>query len=152
LENAAIPPTYDYRKVLTAGQTNAMATLGFAEHFRVQATVRALWVSDCVSGGGQCLAEGLDISTKVAHCEFRKPYFALETLLCRMHIEDLQRVSARLIFEYYDEGGNNLHAIGWQQVVFKDAARKTCRMPLEFAIAARAILWETRPRDIANAN
>jgi len=34
LENAAIPPTYDYRKVLTAGQTNAMATLGFAEHFR----------------------------------------------------------------------------------------------------------------------
>jgi acyl-CoA thioesterase FadM len=136
-------PTYNYETLVTIGATNAMQNVYFAEYFKLQGTVREMWVNGSVSNALQYFKGGLILSTKSAHCEYRKPFFVFDTILCCMHIEDLSRVSARLVFDFYNKKTMSLHAFGWQQVVFKDGNRKTCRMPDEFQAAARAILWTT---------
>lgn len=134
-------PTYDYRQTVTIGGTNAMRNVYFSEYFQIQGVVRELWIKECVPNGPRHLANGLILSTKSAHCEYRAPFYLFDSILCRMHIEDLQRVSAKLVFEFYNEHTMALHAFGWQLVVFKDANRKTCRAPDDFVQAARGILW-----------
>lgn len=136
-------PTYDYRKVISMGDTNAMGNVYFAEYFKLQGVVREMWVKECVPNGLEHFARGLILSTKSAHCEYRKPFFLFDTVLCRMHIEDLRRVSAKLAFDFYHAETMARQAFGWQVVVFKDAQRKTCRAPEEFLLAARNILWES---------
>jgi enediyne core biosynthesis thioesterase len=136
-------PTFDYKKLVTIGDTNAMQNVYFAEYFQLQGLVREHWLHECVPNSVQHLSSGLILSTKSAHCEFRKPFYVFDTILCRMHIEDLGSVSAKLVFEYYDEESASLNAFGWQRVVFKDARRKTCRMPEDFSTAAKTILWAT---------
>jgi acyl-CoA thioesterase FadM len=126
--------------VATLGKTNATANVYFVEYFSLQGMVRELWVKQCVPNAMRHFASGLTLSTKAAHCEFRKPFFLFDTMLCRMHIEKLQRVSARLVFNYYNEKDMQLCAFGWQTIVFKDQHRKTCRMPDDFRVAAQAIL------------
>ena len=134
--------TYDFRKVISMGDTNAMGNVYFAEYFKIQGVVRELWVKECVPNGLQHFAGGLILSTKSAHCEYRKPFFLFDTVLCRMHVEELRRVSAKLVFEYYNADTMNLQAFGWQVVVFKDANRKTCRAPDDFVRAAQKIVWK----------
>jgi acyl-CoA thioesterase FadM len=133
--------TYDYARLVTIGDTNAMQNVYFAEYFKLQGHVREMWVKHAVRNGVAHLAGGLILSTKSAHCEYRRPFYVFDTILCRMHIEDLRRVSARLVFEFYHQESGRLHAFGWQLVVFKDAGRKTCRMPEDFHVSAQAILW-----------
>lgn len=135
-------PVYTHEKLITIGNTNAMQNLYFAEYFTLQGSVREMWLHDCVPNALQYFADGLILSTKSAHCDYKKPLFVFDTVLCCMHIEDLGRVSAKLVFDFYDGKTRELKATGWQQVVFKDSNRKTCRMPEEFRIAAQAILWK----------
>jgi len=135
--------TFDYRTVVTLGKTNATTNVYFVEYFALQGVVRELWVKECVPNALNHFANGLILSTKNAHCDFKKPFFMFDTILCRMHIEDLQRVSAKLVFDFYKAEDMQLHATGSQVIVFKDKNRKTCRMPEEFKIAAQAILWSS---------
>ena len=134
-------PTYDYEKLMTIGDTNAMQNVYFAEYFKVQGTVRESWVYNAVPNALQVFKDGLILSTKSAHCEYRKPFFVYDIMLCRMHIEEIHRVSAKLVFEFYNKKTMALCAFGWQLVVFKDANRKTCRIPDDFVKAAKAIEW-----------
>lgn len=133
--------TFDHLKIVTIGDSNAMQNVYFADYFALQGTVRELWVKNCVPNGIQHFRNGLLLSTKSAHCEYRKPFYVFDAILCRMHIEELGRVSAKLVFDFYNPDNMALHAFGWQQVVFKDSQRKTCRMPDDFSIAAKSILW-----------
>jgi len=141
-------PTYDYRKIITLGDTNALGNVYFAEYFVMQGATREQWVRECVPDGLDHLRRGLVLSTKSAHCEYRKPFYPFDITLCRMHFENLRRVSVKLVFEVFEESSAVLHAHGWQVVVFKDAHRKTCEMPTSFRDAARELLWpasKTRP-------
>jgi len=136
-------PTYDYTKLVTIGDSNAMQNVYFVYYFTLQGAVREMWVKECVPNALQHFRSGLLLSTKSAHCEYRKPFYLFDTILCRMHVEELCRVSVKLMFEFYCLETMALHAFGWQQVVFKNALRKTCRMPEDFSKAARAVLWPT---------
>jgi acyl-CoA thioesterase FadM len=135
-------PTFDYRMVVTLGKTNATTNVYFVEYFAIQGVVRELWVKHCVPNAQNHFAKGLILSTKSARCDFKKPFFLFDTILCRMHVEDLQRVSAKLVFDFYREDGDvEPHATGSQIIVFKDMNRKTCRMPDDFKRAGEAICW-----------
>ena len=127
--------------IVTLGKTNATQNVYFAEFFSLQGVVRELWVKECVQNSVQYFSQGLLISTKSAHCDFKKPFYCFDTILCRMHIEELQRVSAKLVFEFCHDQTQECHVTGWQVVVFKDQQRRTCRMPDDFRQAAHAILW-----------
>lgn len=135
--------TYDYRKVATVGDTNAMGNVYFVEYFALQGTVRELWVRDCVANGPEHLLQGLVLSTKTAHCEYRKPFYLFETIVCRMHFEEVRQVSMRLAFEFFADDLPERRAFGWQVVVFKDKERRTCRAPDDFVVAAKSLLWAT---------
>lgn len=136
--------TYNYEKLVTIGDTNAMQNVYFAEYFKLQGIVREMWVNDCIPSAIAYFAQGFILSTKSAHCEYRKPFFLFDKMLCRMHIEELGLVRAKLVFDFYNKDTMQLNAFGWQLVVFKDANRKTCRMPDEFKKAAEEILWKTK--------
>jgi len=132
--------TYDYRHRVTLRETNAFGNVYFSVYFEVQGATRELWVRDCVLKNDSRLDGSLVLSTKSAHCDYKAPFYLFDTILCRMHIEELRRVSAKLVFEYYCEETMQLHARGWQVVVFKDSNRKTCRAPTEFMDAALSVL------------
>jgi acyl-CoA thioesterase FadM len=133
---------YEYQMMVTFGDTNAMQNLYFAEYFKIQGTVRERWVYDCIPGALDNIQNGMILSTKSAHCDFMKNFYPFETLLCRMHTEELRKVRVKLVFEFFNKATMDLHAIGWQTIVFKDQNRKTIKMPQNFWDAGKRFLWE----------
>lgn len=135
-------PYYAIRKWVTFGDTNAMQNLYFATYFQLQGQVREEWLATCVPQVQESLQQGIVLSTKTAHMDYIKPFFTLEELECRMHFEALGLVRVKLVFEFYRPGKEQLHAKGWQLVVFKDANRRTCAIPENFLAAIKQYLWE----------
>jgi acyl-CoA thioesterase FadM len=135
-------PTYDFEKLITLGDSNAMQNCYFAEYFKIQGVVREQWVCEKVEGAMEHFSKGLILSTTAAHCDYHKPLFVFDLMLCRMHVEELKPVRAKLVFEFFNKKTMELSATGWQIVVFQDATRKTRRMPPEFDNAVKAILWD----------
>lgn len=134
---------YEYVIPVTIGKTNATQNVYFSEYFALQGLVRELWMKDCVRNAMNFFSEGFLISTKSAHCDYKIPFFVFDTISCRMHIESLKRVSAKLVFEFINQKSKKVCATGWQIVVFKNFSRKTCRIPEDFLEAASQILWES---------
>ena len=135
--------TFDHTLIATIGDTNAMGNVYFAKYFSIQGTVRELWVNERVPDAGKVLSTGILMSTKSAHCEYKIPFFTFDTIVCKMHFEDLQRVSVVAVFDFFKEGDDQKYAYGFQKIVFKDENRKTCRMPESFRMAAEEICWQS---------
>jgi len=127
-------PLFEYEYVVTMGDVNTMENCYFLKYFELQGHVRELWLKQYLSNCNEVLANHL-LSTKSAHCDYKIPFFLYDTIVVRFHVSDLQRVSVNLHFDFYQKGSDILHATGLQQVVCKDLARKTCRMPAELMSA-----------------
>lgn len=123
---------FEYHYTVTMGDTNAMGNVYFVNYFGLQGHIRELWMKAHVADYEQYLSQGLILSTKSAHCDFKIPFFMFDDMIVRLSFSDLERVSVRLNFQYYLSGKPECCATGWQSVVFKDKNRKTCRMPEAF--------------------
>jgi len=137
---------FDFEKVVTIGDTNAMQNLYFSEYFKIQGTVRELWVKDHVPNYQKYFKEGLLLSTKYAHCDYIKPFFLYDILICRMYIIKIGLVRAKIGFDFINKATNELSATGYQLIVFKDHNRKTCAMPDGFKEALLPFVREEIPQ------
>lgn len=120
--------TFEYEYTVTMGDVNAMGNCYFLKYFELQGHVRELWLKQHVPDFDSLLTNHL-LSTRSAHCDYKVPFYLYDIIVVRLHVSDLQRVSANLHFDFYRKGSDILHAVGEQRVVCKDTARKTCKMP-----------------------
>lgn len=127
---------FEYEYTVTMGDVNAMGNCYFLKYFELQGHVRELWLKLHV-GDYQSVLDQYVLSTRSAHCDFKVPFFLYDTIVIRMQMNNLQRVSVSVLYEFYRKGSDRLHARGEQVLVCKDAARKTCRMPKVLSDAFR---------------
>jgi enediyne core biosynthesis thioesterase len=127
--------TFTYCHTITMGETNPMANVYFAEYFKLQGIVREHWLIEEVENALEHIKNGLILSTISAHCDYIKPFFLYDTIICILSVEDIKKVSVKLVFDFYSKNTNSLHATGYQKIVFQDAHRKICPIPLPFKTA-----------------
>lgn len=134
---------FEYEYTVTMGDVNAMGNCYFLKYFELQGHVRELWFKLHVRDYQTVLKQHV-LSTRSAHCDFKVPFFLYDTIVIRMQMNNLQRVSVSMLYEFYRKGSEQLHASGEQVLVCKDTARKTCRMPKALSDAFRQFTPDAR--------
>ncbi|AZL74659.1 HAD-IA family hydrolase [Pseudomonas oryziphila] len=134
---------FEYEYTVTMGDVNAMGNCYFLKYFELQGHVRELWFKQHVRDYQTVLDQHV-LSTRSAHCDFKVPFFLYDTIVVRMRMHNLQRVSVSVLYEFYRKGSDQLHASGKQVLVCKDVARKTCRMPKVLSDAFRQFTQSAR--------
>lgn len=137
--------SFDYTTTATIGDTDVMQGVYFAHFFKIQGTVRELWVRQAVRDSEQLLRDGLLILTRHASCDYHRHFRLFDPIACRMQIRNLRPASAELVFRFHHGVTGALHAEGLQQVAFAEASGRICRMPDEFREAALLYAEETKP-------
>ena len=127
---------FEYISVVTIGDTNLIGNMYFANHFKIQGKTRELWMNRCVKNADSHLADGLILITKSAHCDYIKGYYLNDEIVCRMTVENIRKASFKLKFEFYHGESNEIHALGWQDIVFANSSHEICRIPDDFLSAA----------------
>jgi acyl-CoA thioesterase FadM len=133
---------YLYKTTITFGDTDCFRSVYFLNYLKIAGVVRELWVRDCVPNFGQHLEKGLLLITRNVSCDFIKPLFVFDVIRCEMTVERLRITSAELVFHFYKDSTNELHAMGRHKIVLADQNQKLCPMPKDFHEAAKNIQWE----------
>lgn len=133
---------YVYKTTITFGDTDCFRSVYFLNYLKIAGVVRELWVRDCVPNFGQHLEKGLLLITRNVSCDFIKPLFVFDVIRCEMTVERLRITSAELVFHFYKDSTNELHAVGRHKIVLADDSQKLCPMPKDFHEAAKNIQWD----------
>jgi enediyne biosynthesis thioesterase len=141
--------SYTYKSVVTIGDTNCLGNVYFLNHLKLSGMVRELWLGSAVQNVGEHLAGGLLLVTHSVSCDFMKDFFVFDPIRCEMIVRNVKRASAELVFRFYHDQTNELHAVARHTIVFADRAHKICPMPDDFRRAARQI--EEHPAPAAPA-
>ena len=128
---------FEYKTIVTIGDTNVLGNMYFSNHFKIQGIVRELWMNQCVSNSMEHLSEGLILITKTAHCDYIKDFYLCDNILCYMSIGKIGRANFELNFEFVNESTSEMHALGYQKIVFADSQHKICKIPNDFLTAAK---------------
>ncbi|GEM_PF-594818 len=127
---------YEYRAIIGVGDTNLFQHADFSVYFNLQSIVRGLWVKDAVQNGMESLMNDYFLITKSAQCEFIKDFRLFDEVLVTMQVKNIKHVSADIIFYYYNANTMELHAKGYQKIVFADRlCNKLCTIPANFKAA-----------------
>lgn len=137
--------SFHYTTTATIGDTDVMQAVYFAHFFKIQGTVRELWVRHVVRNSERHLREGLLLLTRHASCDYHRHFRLFDPINCRMQIRNLRKASAELVFRFYHETTGVLHAQGLQVVAFADSGGRLCRMPDEFREAAQLYAEDPAP-------
>jgi len=140
---------YVYKTTITFGDTDLFRSVYFLNYLKIAGIVRELWVRDCVPNFNHHLDNGLLLITRNVSCDYIKPLFVFDMIRCEMTVERLRITSAELVFSFYKEGSDDLHAVGRHKIVLADRNQKLCPMPKDIFEAAKLIQWdapEPQPR------
>ncbi len=138
----AVRRPYVYKTTITFGDTDLFRSVYFLNYLKIAGVVRELWVRDCVPNFDRHLEDGLLLITRNVSCDFIKPLFVFDVIRCEMTVERLRITSAELVFHFYKDNTDELHAMGRHKIVLADHTQKLCPMPKDFHEAAKNILWE----------
>ena len=127
---------FEYLSRVTIGDTNLLGNMYFTNHFKIQGVTRELWMQECVENAAKHLSDGLLLITKSAHCDYIKDFYLDDTVACQMTVGKIRKASFMLEFEFLNAKTLELHAKGYQEIVFADANHTICKMPNEFRLAA----------------
>ncbi len=120
---------YEYKSVVTIGDTNCTQNMYFLNFFKLQGIVRELWVRDCVEGGLVDLSKGLLLITRDANCKFIKDFYLYNNIIVRLQMTKIENTNTELRFRFYNADTSDLHSEGYQTIVFADSTHKLIRIP-----------------------
>jgi acyl-CoA thioesterase FadM len=123
---------YEYIKIVTIADTNLYKHMDFKNYFELQGIVRGLWIKDAVVNGSESILDSVFLITRSAHCDFIKDFYLFDEILIRMQMRNIKHVSAEIVFFYHNNNTMELHAKGYQKIVFTDKNRKICKIPENF--------------------
>jgi enediyne biosynthesis thioesterase len=132
---------YEYRTIVTIADTNLFQHMDFGNYFVLQGIVRELWVKDTVVNGIESMMD-IFLITKTAHCDFMKDFYIFDEIVIRMQVKNIKHVSTEIVFHYHHGKTMELHAKGYQKIVFADRNHKICRIPDNFKKAGAEYLME----------
>jgi len=130
---------YIYKTTVTIGDTNCFQNVYFLNYLKITGFVRELWVKDCVQNFDTHLASGLMLINSSASCDFIKDFFVFQPIRCEMSVQKLKHASGELVFRFFHDVTNELHAEARHKIVFADRSHKICAMPEDFRNAAEDI-------------
>ncbi|MBI5590482.1 MAG: acyl-CoA thioesterase [Deltaproteobacteria bacterium] len=133
---------YEYKTIVTIADTNLYHHMDFRNYFDLQGIVRGLWVKDAVVNGIDSMMNSIFLITKSAHCDFIKDFYLFDEILVRMQIKNIKHVSTEIVFHYFHNQTMELHAKGYQKIVFADRNHKICRIPENFKKAGMEFLMD----------
>ena len=117
----------------------------------MQGIARELWVKSAVNGGLEDLANGMLLITKDAHCDFIKDFYLYDEIIVKFSFSRKANTNATICFDFYHGVTHELHAKGYQTIVFADHEHKIIKMPLNWKAAIECFLVPLPVADVEPA-
>lgn len=139
---------FEYKTIVTIGDTNALQNMYFLNFFKLQGVVRELWVKDSVKDGLADLANGMLLITKDARCNFKKDLFLYDEVTVKFYFTKINKTNTRLNFEFFNSRTNELHAEGNQTIVFANNQHKVIVIPDNWKDAIKRYFVDAKSKEL----
>lgn len=139
---------FEYKTIVTIGDTNALQNMYFLNFFKLQGIVRELWVKDSVKEGLADLANGMLLITRDARCNFKKDLFLYDEVTVKFYFTEINKTNTRLNFEFINSRTDELHAEGNQTIVFANNQHKVIMIPDNWREAIKRYFVETETKEL----
>jgi len=111
----------------------------FANYIKLTGIVRELFVRDCVELFAESFHNGLVLITRNACCDYIKPFHLFDIIDIQLYFTSVRKASVDLMFHFYKQDTQEIHAKSTQTIVFADGNGLT-RIPENFRTAIEKYL------------
>jgi enediyne core biosynthesis thioesterase len=127
--NAAARRWFEYRHLVTFGDTNTAGSVYFAKYFAWQGEYRERLLAQFYPEFANDLKRGFGMTTEFAHQDFFSEATLFEQLLIRLTVTALTRSRIEFEFEFIREQDSRLLARGKQAVIWTNPQHHPSLMP-----------------------
>lgn len=127
--NPASPRWFEYRHLVTFGDTNAAGSVYFARYFHWQGECRERLLAAFYPEFVQDLRQGFGLVTEFARLDFQHEAVLFDTVRVRLSVTALSRSRIAFEFEFRREPDDRLLAHGAQAVIWVNPHRHPSLMP-----------------------
>jgi enediyne biosynthesis thioesterase len=120
---------YQYRHLVTFGDTNIVSNVYFANYFHWQGACRESLMAETYPEFEDDLRRGFGLITEFAHIDFLQESRLFDRVLVRMTVSDVSRTRIEFEFEFVREKDDTLLAQGKQAVVWVNQQHRPSLMP-----------------------
>lgn len=120
---------FEYRHLVTFGDTNAAGNVYFAQYFHWQGECRERLLAQYYPDFARDLARGFGMATEFAHQDFHAEATLFDVVLIRMRAAASSRSRIEFEFEFVRERDGKLLACGRQAVVWVNEHHRPSLMP-----------------------
>jgi len=108
---------YEYRHIVTFGETNLLGNVYFAHYLSWQGSCREIFIKEKAPSVLDELARDLRLVTLRCSCEYLAELFAFDEIAICMRLQGITQNRIALSFEYWRSGaGEELAARGEQEI------------------------------------
>jgi enediyne biosynthesis thioesterase len=108
--------SYEYKHVVGFEETNLVGNVYFANHIKWQGRVREMFLRDYAIEVLELLKKDLVLVTTKVYCEYFAEIFALEEILIRMGVREVNQNKITMKFNYIKAKEGTIFAKGEQQI------------------------------------
>jgi len=136
---------FEYRHLVTFGDTNTAGSVYFARYFAWQGECREKLLAQFYPEFSHDLKQGFGMTTEFAHQDFFSEAVLFDQVLVRMSVLALTRSRLDFEFEFIRESDAKLLGRGRQTVIWTNPERHPSLMPDKLFEAARAYFGFSEP-------
>ena len=120
---------FEYRHLVTFGDTNSAGSVYFANYFAWQGECREKLLAQFYPEFAHDLKQGFGMITEFAHQDFFSEAILFDQLLIRLTVTALNRSRIEFEFEFVREHDATLLGRGKQAVIWTNPHHRPCLMP-----------------------
>jgi len=120
---------FEYRHLVTFGDTNSAGSVYFAKYFSWQGECREKLLAQFYPEFVNDLKQGFGMITEFAHQDFFSEAILFDQLLVRLTVTALNRSRIEFEFEFVREQDATLLGRGRQAVIWTNSHHRPCLMP-----------------------
>lgn len=120
---------FEYRHLITFGDTNVVGNTYFAHYFVWQGKCREALMAEFYPEFEQDLQRGFGLITEFAHVDFHHECRLFDKVIVRLTVANLSRTRIEFEFEYVREKDGLLLANGRQAVIWVNPQQRPSLMP-----------------------
>jgi acyl-CoA thioesterase FadM len=122
---------YEYKTVVTFGDTNAEGNMGHDRYASLFGKTRELLALDFMPNFKEEAGKTFLLKTKSASYDYRRDFFFGDKISIRMSVSEINHASFSLKAEFVNEETNAVHAVGEQLIAYTDMNGKPTRLTQE---------------------
>jgi acyl-CoA thioesterase FadM len=138
--NSTAALKYEQQFRITFTETNAEGNVSHYEYAKIFGIVRELFALDFIPNFSSEAGRKYLLKTRNASYDYEKDFYFGDVMTVRLWVSELTHASLKLEAEFVNAATGDIHARGYQQIVYTDMNGRPRRIPEELKSLIKTVL------------